>query len=48
MLRYENDDRFFGWLSYAAGSWPAKRHVVVKVEHSCRCARQSLGEEEAM
>lgn len=28
--------RRFTWLSYAAGSWPAKRHVVVKVEHSSR------------
>jgi hypothetical protein len=28
--------RRFAWLSYAAGSWPAKRHVVLKVEHSGR------------
>jgi hypothetical protein len=28
--------RRFGWLSYAAGSWPAQRKVVVKVEHSWR------------
>lgn len=26
--------RRFTWLSYAAGSWPANRHVVAKVEHS--------------
>jgi len=28
--------RRFAWLSYAAGSWPAERHVVLKVEHSWR------------
>lgn len=28
--------RRFGWMSYAAGSWPTERHVVVKVEHSSR------------
>jgi hypothetical protein len=28
--------RWFGWLSYAAGSWNQKRQVVVKVEHSSR------------
>ncbi len=28
--------RRFTWLSYAAESWPAKRHVVAKVEHSSR------------
>jgi hypothetical protein len=28
--------RRFGWLTYAAGSWPCERHVVVKAEHSAR------------
>lgn len=28
--------RRFGWMPYAAGSWPAERQVVVKVEHSER------------
>lgn len=28
--------RRFTWLSYAAKTWPAKRHVVAKVEHSRR------------
>jgi len=28
--------RRFTWLSYAAKSWPAKRHVVAKLEHSSR------------
>jgi hypothetical protein len=28
--------RRFAWLSYAAGSWPRERHVVLKVEHSRR------------
>jgi hypothetical protein len=28
--------RRFNWMSYAAGSWPAERAVIVKVEHSWR------------
>jgi hypothetical protein len=28
--------RRFNWMTYAAGSWPHERHVVVKVEHSAR------------
>jgi hypothetical protein len=28
--------RRFGWLTYAAGSWPCERRVVVKTEHSAR------------
>lgn len=28
--------RWFGWLSYAAGTWPKERAVVVKVEESAR------------
>ena len=29
-------ERWFGWFSYAAKSWPADRHVIVKVERSDR------------
>ncbi len=28
--------RRFRWLSYAARSWPAHRHVIAKIEHSSR------------
>jgi len=26
--------RLFGWLSYAAGTWDRKRHVIAKAEHT--------------